>query len=128
MFEIATTKKIHNPLNWEVVAIGLLLILVVIYGYINSREFIKGPTVEITRMETKGNHLLAITGQVHNIARIQMNNRPIYTNDDGVFKENLVLLPGYNVLKLTAQDIFDRQTKIDYSFYQSPDLLAGVND
>jgi len=55
--------------------------------------------------------LVEITGQAKRISRIYLDDNQIFTDERGRFKEKLLLAPGYNIIKLRAQDRFGRQVE-----------------
>lgn len=101
-------RKIH-PVVW----ILLVLLLLVGYGYRQSSQFIKGPTIVIDQPvngDLFEEPFITISGQALRIAKLYLNDNQIFTDDDGRFSESLLLLPGYNILTLKAEDGFQRQT------------------
>jgi len=75
------------------------------------KDFIIGPTITIsspTNGESVGNSLIELKGTAKNISYISVNDRRIFTDEEGVFKEKLLLYPGYNIISVKAEDRFDR--------------------
>lgn len=54
---------------------------------------------------------IEIEGKALNISYITLNDRQIFTNEEGIFKEKLLLSYGYNVITISAKDRFGRNTK-----------------
>lgn len=89
----------------------LLLVLIGIYSYTKSNDFLKGPTISIEHPEdgvTLSESYVLIQGVASNIATISMNDRQIFVDEDGAFREGLLLAPGYNIITIKANDRFDR--------------------
>ena len=84
------------------------------YAYFQSRNFIKGPRLFIeTPMdgEATTSPVITLSGRAENISEISINNMPIFTDEEGNFREKLLLLPGYNIITAEAEDRFGRAVK-----------------
>lgn len=84
------------------------------YAYLTSENFIAGPSVDINQLSngmTVTDPLLTIKGVASQISFINMNDRKIFTDQDGLFKEEVLLYPGYNVITIAAQDRFNRKVE-----------------
>lgn len=95
---------------------SLVAIVVFIGGYslYEARNIIRGPVLEVFE-PTDGseieNPLIEIKGVAQNISAISINDRAITVDKEGVFNEKLLLSPGYNIIKLSAEDKFGRHTE-----------------
>lgn len=96
----------------RVIVVILAILIVVGYAIFNSRLFIEGPIITITSPENGSlvteSSLVKIEGTALNIAFLNMNDRQIYTEEDGQFSESLLLHSGYNIIQFTAEDKFGR--------------------
>lgn len=84
------------------------------YIYIQSREFVRGPYIEITTPANGSlfsEPLIVVRGIAKNIAALSLNDAPIFTDSQGRFSEQLLLLSGYNILTLKAQDRFGKKVE-----------------
>ena len=79
-----------------------------------SRQLILGPRVTIETpadgsafTEPKIN----IVGKAENITSLSLNGRPIFIDESGNFREELLLQKGYTILTIGAEDRFGRKTK-----------------
>ncbi len=82
------------------------------YSYLKSREFLLGPQINIESPadgSTAQEALQVIRGTAQNVAYISLNGAPIFIDSKGVFQEKLLLLPGYNILTVSAQDRFGKK-------------------
>ncbi len=92
-------------------------LLVVILGYsaFQARKIVEGPEIKITSPVQLGGSvsepLVKLAGIATNIKEISLNGSPIYIDEQGNFNERLVLLRGYNIIKLEAKDKFNKETK-----------------
>jgi hypothetical protein len=95
-------------------AIVLLGAVIVIYSLFQGSKLLTGPVIEVKTPqngETFSQTLIEVTGNARNISYINLNDRPIFTDKDGNFKEKLLLSPGYNIIKLDAKDKFKKYTE-----------------
>ena len=104
----------------------VILIIVCIVGYslYQAQNLIKGPQISIDyplNGSTIDTSAISIKGRAHNVAYISLNDRQIYVDEYGMFDEELLLGPGYNVWKLEAKDKFGRivSKKIELVFRKS---------
>jgi hypothetical protein len=86
------------------------------YGIFQSQKIISGPKITI-ESPTTGQVLtksdIDISGVATNISAISLNDRPIFIDESGKFSEKLMLYPGYNIIKLRAEDKFGSQVEKD---------------
>ncbi len=96
---------------WITICVGLIIIG---YGYFEARNIISGPKIALTSpvngTETS-EPLIDIAGTAKNIAFISLNDRQIYIDEQGAFKEPFLLSPGYNIVRINAKDKFGRTTE-----------------
>jgi hypothetical protein len=101
-------------------AIGLLFVL----GYVvfQARFLIVGPQITLTDTPAglSNERQIFLTGVAANISRIWLNDRPIFTDPNGNFKEALVLENGYTMATLRAEDRYGRTTTITQPFVYVP--------
>lgn len=91
----------------------ILLFIAIISGYAlyRSEALRKGP--QLTLDSPKDGELFStsqaiISGTAKNIAFISLNDRQIFTDETGRFKEKLLLPYGYTILKIEAKDKFGK--------------------
>jgi len=89
-------------------------LIIASYSLFQAWKLISGPIIEIYSPQNGATYtqtLIEISGRARNISYLNLNDRPIYTDKDGYFKEKLLLLPGYNIIKLDARDKFKTYTE-----------------
>ena len=94
--------------------ISIALAVIIGYSIFQTWKIIRGPIIEIYTPEngsTYSQSLIEIEGRARNIAYLNLNDRPIFTDKDGYFSEKLLLSPGYNIIRLDAQDKFKHYTE-----------------
>lgn len=105
------------PYHGRYVKLGSILVaLLIIGGYVafQARGLITGPQILVTFPEngaTLSQSLVTVTGTASAITHLSLNDRPIHTDTQGNFAEELLLAPGYNVVTVEARDRFGRETK-----------------
>jgi hypothetical protein len=91
-----------------------LFVGLLIYGIFTARHFIQGPQIEVISPATGSliqNPLIEIKGEARNVSFISLNDRPIFIDNKGVFKEKLLVPPGYSIMKIYAKDRFGREVQ-----------------
>ena len=95
--------------------IGILLVIFMLFGLYKAKDFLVGPKIVIESPldgQTISNSYLEIRGAAKNVSLLYLNGRQIFTDQNGNFKENLLLARGYNILQIEAKDKFNREVKI----------------
>ena len=93
---------------------SILGMVIVGYSIFQAWKLISGPIIDIYTPQngaTYSQTLIEIEGRARNISYLNLNDRPIFTNKNGYFKEKLLLSPGYNIIKLDAKDKFKNYTE-----------------
>ncbi|MDD5050900.1 MAG: hypothetical protein PHV93_04180 [Candidatus Pacebacteria bacterium] len=90
-----------------------ILILAGLTGYViyQSRKLLTGPEIFISSPadgETVASSTITISGQVSNATNISLNDNPIVIDESGNFKEERVLLPGLNIIKIHVENQFKK--------------------
>lgn len=109
---------------YKIILICLVVLSIVGYSIFQARNIITGPRITITSPQngsTQSEPLIVLEGYAKNISFITLNNRQIYVDKDGAFKEKLLLTNGYNLWKIEAKDKFGRvvSKKIELVFNKS---------
>jgi len=101
---------------------ALLLCLALLYVVFQARYLIIGPQIVLHEsVDTMQNERqIFLTGAAYNISRLWLNDRQIYTDAQGNFKEALVLENGYTVATLRAEDRYGRKTTITKPIVYTP--------
>ena len=102
-----TMRHIFVFTIFMLIALGIL-----IYAYYGFRTFLSGPSIHITSPSngiTLTQPLITIEGTAENIARVELNNRQIFIDENKRFTEKLLLQKGYNIITIQAVDKFKRK-------------------
>ncbi len=109
--------------------VALTLIFFVLVGYtaFQARFLLLGPTVsfqnEPESIQTQ--RQIYLEGVAKNIVEITLNNRPIYTDKTGYFKEALVLENGYTISTISVRDRYGRTRSYTKEFVYTPNPLPN---
>ena len=88
-------------------------IVLFIAGYAASRtlSYLRGPSLTIMTPQNYAlltEPLLTVRGEARRVAKIRLNGREIFTNEEGIFEDRLLVPPGYSIMTITADDTFNR--------------------
>ncbi|MEK7390707.1 MAG: hypothetical protein AAB635_01045 [Patescibacteria group bacterium] len=84
------------------------------YALYESRNLLRGPIIIIetpVNGATSNTSVTDIKGVAKNIVRISLNDRNISVDESGMFQEKFALFGGRNIIKVSAEDRFGRQTE-----------------
>lgn len=114
------TPTLRRILGAFVLVCGLSVVGV--YVLFQARYLITGPQIALAPEPTivQQERVVTLSGTAYNIARLYLNGRPIFTDEQGAFEEALVLENGYTVATLRAEDRYGRSTRVERSFVYRP--------
>ena len=105
-------EKMKNKISLKLIVAILAVVVVLSYGLARSYDLLAGPKIELLDLkdgQTISQELVLIKGQAKRIASLFLNGQQIFTNEEGDFREPLLLFPGYNAITLSARDKFGRE-------------------
>jgi hypothetical protein len=108
---------------WFITVVTLLMLAFILF---QARFLITGPQITITEAPQGpvNEREVTIAGTAHNISRLWLNDRPIYTDAKGNFKEEIVLENGYTIATLRAEDRYGRSTEVSQPLVYVPASLT----
>jgi len=94
---------------------AIILLGMLFFVVFQARFLIMGPQIRIIEAPVgpQNDRQITISGAAYNISHLWLNDRPIYTDAKGNFKEALVLENGYTIATLRAQDRYGRTTTVE---------------
>ena len=116
----------HSPVETRNILqfVGTLIFLGLIVAYVafQARFLIVGPQISLlNEPRTQQNErIITLAGSAVNITHLWLNDRQIFTDEHGYFKEALVLENGYTITTLRAKDRYGRETRVVRSFVYTP--------
>ena len=109
------TNSFKKILSWT--SIILFFGIIVSYGLWRTAALREGVKLEVENIENGAiyeENTLTVAGYAKNARKLTLDGREIYIDKDGRFSETLILLPGYNIMSLYAEDKFGKKTQKDY--------------
>lgn len=91
----------------------LVFALLISYSLWEARFIILGPRVWIDSPkngQTMNDPLVVIEGRAENIAWITLNDYQIFTDEEGRWREELIVSRGTSIMTIKARDRFGRET------------------
>jgi hypothetical protein len=98
----------------QIIIISVVALILFGYTAYEIQRVIFGPRIEVTSPKNGSlisNSLTEITGIAKNINSISLNDRKIFVDEAGNFKEEVLLSYGYNAISVKASDKFGRNTE-----------------
>jgi hypothetical protein len=108
------TDRYKTRKKMTVAIIAIVLILLAGYTSYEIRRVAYGPRITVlspTNGSVSTSSLIEISGVAQNIKDISLNDRKIFIDEQGNFKEEVLLSPGYNILTFKASDKFGKETE-----------------
>lgn len=90
----------------------IFTVIIISYSIFELRAFFTGPSLIVTAPVSGETLPLAgsyIEGTALNITFLYLNGRQIYTDENGAFREYVLLPKGYNVMTLEAVGKFNKK-------------------
>ncbi len=92
----------------------LFFILIGAYALFRSQDLIFGVQIEDVNL-SQSESILEISGKAKNATNLEVNGREISVDQEGNFKDTVVLLLGYNVINIRAEDKFGNIDQKNYN-------------
>ena len=95
------------------VFLTVLFLLLTSYSLYEARFLILGPQIWIENPQdgqVVTEPLVMIQGRSKNIAWISLNDRQIFTDEEGVWSEKLLVSEGVSIMTVSARDRLGRET------------------
>ena len=93
----------------QIASLSVFFLLIIIYGFFRSESLIFGvkiKNVNIVDGAKISNGVMEVKGNAKNATDLTLNGREISIDQEGNFSETIALLPGYNIINVTAKDKF----------------------
>lgn len=91
-----------------------LFVLLIVYSLYQARFLILGPQIWIDNPQdgrTVESSLVVAEGRSSNIAWISLNDRQIFTDEEGRWSEKLIVSSGISIMTVKARDRFGREVQ-----------------
>lgn len=96
-------------IQWWIGGLGVALVLG--YSYFVLDDFVRGPRIIIDAPQngfSTTTPAITIIGHGIHTNNLTINDAPTAVDLDGNFRSQLILAPGYNIIKVTAKDNYAR--------------------
>ncbi len=108
------TDRYKTQKSLKILTIVFVLLLLLGYTGYEIQKVATGPKITVLYPENGAlvsTSTLEIVGIASNIKDISLDDRKIYIDEKGNFKEQILLSYGYNTIVLRAEDKFERKTE-----------------
>ena len=89
-----------------------LAISIIAYSYLRTRDLVRGVSIVIyepLNYSAFVQSAVEIKGKITKSTAVFLNDRKIFLDEEGNFKETVLLSPGYNIVTVRANDRFQRE-------------------
>lgn len=118
-----TAKKLIRT-----VAIVLLFVVILGYALWRSQDLLFGIRLKVEGLSpdtTFTESVIELKGRAKRATEIRVNDRIVPVDQEGIWVDTLALLPGYNVLTVSAKDKFGRSVSRIYRlYYRAPEPVV----
>ncbi|MDO8572149.1 MAG: hypothetical protein Q7S11_00065 [bacterium] len=118
----------HSRRLLKILLFCAMALVVIGYTYLKTKDYIAGPQILITSPisgSSVSNSLIEVVGVAKNISFISLNDRPIFIDEQGNFKEKLLLYSGYNIISVKAEDRYKRSVEKTIELILTPQEGGG---
>ncbi len=98
----------------KIIIISVIALFVVIYTGFEIQRVLFGPRITVLSPKNGvlvSDSLTEVVGIAKNIKEISLDDRKIFIDEQGNFKEQVLLSYGYNAIDIKATDKFGRNTE-----------------
>ena len=118
-------KRIQDPKKVikNILALGFFS-FILLYAVLNTRFISRGIVLSINGIENGKIYeesVIEINGNAKRAKHVLVNGREISLNQSGDFTDYLVLMPGYNIITISAEDKFGKITKKNFDIVRDED-------
>jgi hypothetical protein len=86
------------------------IVLIAGYALFEASAIVQGPHISIAQPKKSAQEeaLVTVSGSTKNVTWIALLGKPIHVNEEGSFREELLVPIGYSILTIEAKDRFGR--------------------
>jgi len=100
----------------KIIIIAVVAIIIIFYAIWRSLAYARGPKIDLAgpvNGAVISSHTVDVVGMIERAHNLTVNGGTVPIDEQGNFKQTLVVFPGINKLTLRATDQFDRNTETD---------------
>ncbi len=115
-----TLPTLGTVLKW--IGIATVVAGLLWYALFQARLLIAGPilTLEAPRTPNQSERVIEVVGSARNVSAITLNDRPIFTDEEGYFRERVILEHGYTIMTVRAIDRYGRTVVLEQPLVYTP--------
>lgn len=121
-------KKILSKKIIKIIGLFIFFILIIIYIILRSKDLIFGVKIKNVNLNnlpaqsgaTVTDNIVKLTGNAKNAIDLTLDGRKISVDEQGNFSETIVLLSGYNIINIKAEDKFSYVDEKNYKIMYLP--------
>ena len=101
----------------KIAGLFVFFLLIAIFAFFRSRDLIFGVKIRSVNIEDGmkiTNNIVEVRGNAKNATKLTLSGREISIDQTGNFGETIALLPGYNIINITAKDKFGYTDEKNY--------------
>ena len=86
-------------------------VIIILYALSRSLNYIHGPQIEIFQPingSAIASSTVTIIGRADRVNSLSLNGKTVFIDESGNFQETILVLPGVNMITLSAKDQFGR--------------------
>lgn len=109
----------------QIVLISIFFAFIIFYAYSRTSLLSQGPSLSLKNLQngqTISTRTLTLEGNAKRAIKLTLNNREILIDQDGNFKDLIILHPGLNLLVLEAKDKFNNHKQISYTVWHQSEI------
>lgn len=109
------------------ITIAVILIVIAYAGY-RSLAYLRGPQIYVFQPisgSSIASTTITIIGRVDRVNSLSLNDNPLQVDEQGNFKQTIIVFPGVNIISLEATDQFHRSTKTALQLFGAKELPQG---
>ena len=105
------SSRTNNLRFAKIIGVIIIIGIIVIYTITRSLNYARGPEIYIfspTNGLIATTSTIVISGRVLRVNKISLNGKSILIDENGYWKETLIIFSGLNKITVTAEDQFGR--------------------
>ncbi|MFA6050232.1 MAG: hypothetical protein WC761_03490 [Candidatus Paceibacterota bacterium] len=102
--------------NLSVILSTVFLLLFILYAGFETQKYFRGPSLSVTEpvdLATVRDPIISVKGKVARVAYITVNGKQIFADTNGDFSDQLLLPPGYSIIRVAVRDRFGKEISRD---------------
>jgi len=121
-----------NPRKTASFSIGIAIALVIVFYTINkTKNLLEGPVITI-KAPMNGSivdrPLVTVEGVTRNISHMTINGHPAPVDENGSFREQLVVKDGYTIISVVGTDRFGKTQEKTVELIRKEKIFTTLHD